>query len=101
MPSCSEFQNKTEKFFNLKQLFENTQLYSLSYVTADIIHVPISMSFYSLSVISVIRMKLHQDLDFFVMFPTAGMTVDLVPVADTVREATAVGLTTPGRLPVT
>lgn len=36
-----------------------------------------------------------------VIFPTAGMTVDLVPVADTVREATAVGLTTPGLVPVT
>ena len=42
-----------------------------------------------------------QDLDFLVMFPTAGMTVDLVPVAVTVREATAVGFTTPGLVPVT
>lgn len=47
------------------------------------------------------ELKCYQDFDFLVIFPTAGMTVDLVPVADTVREATAVGLTTPGLVPVT
>jgi hypothetical protein len=46
-------------------------------------------------------MAFHQDLDFLVMFPTAGMTVDFVPVADMVREATAVGFITPGLVPVT